>query len=29
VDGDPMEEDALREACPNARAADDGLILEF
>jgi ribonuclease BN (tRNA processing enzyme) len=29
VDGDPMEEDALREACPNACAADDGLILEF
>jgi ribonuclease BN (tRNA processing enzyme) len=29
VDDDPMEEDALREACPEARAADDGLIIEF
>jgi ribonuclease BN (tRNA processing enzyme) len=29
VDDDPMEEDALREACPVALAADDGLVLEF
>jgi ribonuclease BN (tRNA processing enzyme) len=29
AEGDPMEEDALREACPEAQAADDGLVLEF
>jgi ribonuclease BN (tRNA processing enzyme) len=29
VETDPMEEDALREECPEAIAADDGLILDF
>lgn len=29
VEGDPMDEDALRVECPDAAAADDGMILEF
>ncbi len=29
VDGDPLEEDCLRQACPNIIAAHDGLVLEF
>jgi ribonuclease BN (tRNA processing enzyme) len=29
VETDPMDEDALRDECPEAVAADDGMVLEF
>jgi ribonuclease BN (tRNA processing enzyme) len=29
ANGDPLDDDQLRQACPNAVAARDGLILEF
>lgn len=29
VDDDPLDEDALRDVCPDALAADDGMILDF